>query len=91
MSVVGFRKALFARAFGEVLRTARLGAEFTQEHLAEAADIDRTYPSMLERGLREPTLGMVIRLARALEVDPVVLIRMTLLRFERFTDGNSGT
>lgn len=71
-----------ALAFGSVLRTARAGAAITQEKLAELADIDRTYPSLLERGLREPGLGVVIRLGHALQVDPVLLVRMTLLRLK---------
>ena len=71
-----------AAAFGAVLKTARVGAGVTQEKLAELADIDRTYPSLLERGRREPGLGVVIRLGEALQVDPVLLVRMTLLRLK---------
>lgn len=41
-----------AEAFGIVLRTVRDAAGLSQEQLAEAADVDRTYPSLLERGLR---------------------------------------
>lgn len=76
-------KAVAARAFGEALRICRNRAAVSQEDLAEAADIDRTYPSLLERGLREPTLGVVIRLARALGVNPCVLVRMTLWRIQQ--------
>lgn len=76
-------KALTARAFGDVLRVCRNHAAVSQEHLAEAADLDRTYPSLLERGLREPTLGVVIRLARALGINPCVLVRMTLWRVQQ--------
>jgi DNA-binding XRE family transcriptional regulator len=56
----------FARAFGRVLKTARVGAGCSQEMLAERADIDRTYPSLMERGLRSPTLYVAVRLANAL-------------------------
>ena len=76
-------KALTAHAFGDVLRACRNRAALSQEHLAETADLDRTYPSLLERGLREPTLGVVIRLARALGIDPCVLVRMTLWRVQQ--------
>lgn len=71
-------KARFAQVFGEVLRTLRKDEHLTQERLAERAGIDRTYPSLLERGLREATLGMVIRLGWALKTDPGALVRMTL-------------
>jgi transcriptional regulator with XRE-family HTH domain len=55
-----------AVAFAAVLKLARAGAGLSQERLAEAADIDRTYPSLLERGLRQPTLAVVIAVAFAL-------------------------
>jgi transcriptional regulator with XRE-family HTH domain len=81
VSPVAYRDV--ARAFGSVLKTMRAGAGISQEKLAELADIDRTYPSLLERGLREPGLGVVIRLGNALKADPVLLVRMTLLRLNR--------
>jgi DNA-binding XRE family transcriptional regulator len=58
MSAVDHRAV--AAAFAAILRTARVGAGLSQEKLAEAADIDRTYPSLLERGLRQPTLAVLI-------------------------------
>jgi hypothetical protein len=45
MSALEQRRA--AQVFGAILRTARIGAGITQEELAEGADIDRTYPSLL--------------------------------------------
>ena len=72
-----------AAAFGAVLKTAREGAGISQEKLAELAEIDRTYPSLLERGLRHPGLGVAIRLAVALKADPLLLVRMTLLRLKQ--------
>jgi len=56
--------------------------KISQERLAEFTDIDRTYLSLLQRGLREPTLSIVIRLGKALNINPVVLVKMTLLRVE---------
>jgi hypothetical protein len=41
-----------ARAFGAILRAARVATGISQEVLAERADCDRTYPSLLERGMR---------------------------------------
>ena len=71
-----------AVAFGGILRAARCSAGLTQERLAEEADIDRTYPSLLERGLREPGLGVVLTLGKALGIDPVILVRMTMARLQ---------
>jgi DNA-binding XRE family transcriptional regulator len=60
-----------AVAFGEVLRAARAQLEgLSQEHLADMADMDRTYPSLLERGLRTPSLLTLIQVARALGKRP---------------------
>jgi len=66
--------AAVRQAFGRVLRESRQERRLSQEVLAELADLDRTTPSLLERGLRQPTLGVVILLGRALEVDPRELV-----------------
>jgi XRE family transcriptional regulator, regulator of sulfur utilization len=71
-----------ARRFGSVLRELRQQRGLTQETLAELADLDRTYPGLLERGLRTPTLTVVLRLANALETEPSRLITETALRLQ---------
>ena len=63
-----------------MLKLARTDAALSQEKLAEAADIDRTYPSLLERGLRQPTLAVLIAVAYALEIEPALLVTMTVAR-----------
>ncbi len=40
----------------------------TQERLAEKADLDPTYISGIERGIRNPSLLIISRLARALRI-----------------------
>ncbi len=55
-------------AFGERLRTVRVRISISQEALAELADLDRTYISLLERGKRNPSLVCVANLAHALNV-----------------------
>lgn len=57
-----------AAAFGEVLRRYRLQKALSQERLAEICDLDRTYISMLERGINQPSLATLIRLAHALDI-----------------------
>jgi transcriptional regulator with XRE-family HTH domain len=57
-----------AEAFGAVLREIRAERGMSQEALAEACNFDRTYPSLLERGLRTPTLRSMFRLAAALDI-----------------------
>jgi transcriptional regulator with XRE-family HTH domain len=51
---------------GKELRTARLAAGLTQEQLAYRAGVDRSYISQLERGLKSPTVDMLLRLCKAL-------------------------
>ena len=72
-----------ARAFGQALRAARMARGFSQEQLAEGAELDRTYPSLLERGLRSPTLLMVIEIANALGIEPSQLVSETLERLRK--------
>lgn len=56
-----------AEAFGLVLRTRRLDARLTQEQLAFEAEIQRVYVSKLELGQYQPTLSMLLTLAKALD------------------------
>lgn len=64
-------------AFGKVLREYRQRAGLSQEGLADAADLDRTFIGMLERGQRQPTLESLFRIADALGVSPQTLIART--------------
>lgn len=64
--------------FGQVLRHERTQRELTQEQLAFECELDRTYISLLERGLRQPTLTTLVLLGSALEIDPAELVRRTL-------------
>ena len=73
-----------ARAFGQALKAARLAKGLSQEDLAEEAELDRTTPSLYERGLRTPTLSLVIEIAQALGLEPAQLVSETL---ERLREG----
>jgi transcriptional regulator with XRE-family HTH domain len=52
-------------ALGLNLRRQREAKELTQEKLAERAGLDPTYISGIERGLRNPGIKNVARLAKA--------------------------
>jgi len=54
--------------FGHNVSRLRAQAGLSQDQLAEKADLDRTYLSGIERGVRNPGIKVVIRLARALRV-----------------------
>jgi transcriptional regulator with XRE-family HTH domain len=68
------RKNKVAVAFGRVLRCRRKNKGLSQEDLAHKADFDRTYPSLLERGLRTPTLTVIFSVAKPLEVAAATLV-----------------
>lgn len=53
------------------LRRLRVRCGLSQEALAVDASIDRTYVSRLERGLENPTVAVLERLAEALDADLV--------------------
>lgn len=48
----------------------------SQEELAFEADLHRTYVSGVERGIRNPTVQIVARLAKALGVLPCKLLEL---------------
>ena len=62
------------KQFGGNVRKLREDKGWSQEDLAEASTLHRTYISGIERGARNPTLTVVQRLARALSVSPAELL-----------------
>ena len=62
------------RRFAETLREARNLAGISQEKLAERAGLHRTYISQLERGLKSPSLDVIVALARGLRVAPLEFV-----------------
>jgi transcriptional regulator with XRE-family HTH domain len=65
---------MIVEIFGKVLRDLRESNHISQEKLAEYCDLDRTYISLLERGLRQPTITTIFKLAHALKISSSTLI-----------------
>lgn len=61
-------------AFGRALRKRRKEAGLTQEQLALEADIQRNYVSLIERGVNQPTITIIFKLAGALGCRPSSLV-----------------
>ena len=59
--------------FGENVRKRREEREWTQEQLAEKADLDQTFISGIERGARNPTIITITKLSKALKTSVSVL------------------
>lgn len=55
--------------FGKHMRKLRLERNMTQEDLADRAGMHFTYIGQIERGLRNPSLVNLHKLAKALKVD----------------------
>ncbi|MBM3862407.1 MAG: helix-turn-helix transcriptional regulator [Verrucomicrobia bacterium] len=60
---------------GEHIRKLRIETGFSQEALAERADIHRNFLGEIERGKKGMTLDTLFRLSRALGVTPQSIIK----------------
>lgn len=56
------------RRVGRNIKTIREAKGWSQEELAERAELHRTYVSGVERGIRNPTITVLERLSLALKV-----------------------
>ena len=64
-------------AFGKVLRLVRKEAKMSQEQLALSAGVERNFVSLIERGVNQPTIRVVFKLAHALGTSPTRLLELT--------------
>lgn len=60
---------------GKAIKDRRQAKNLSQEALAEIADFDRTYISLLERGERNPSFTNLCRVAAALGVTPSEILK----------------
>lgn len=58
----------YNNAFGIVLARLRKEKKWSQEYLSFEADLTRTYISLLERGMRSPTLDSMMLICNALGI-----------------------
>ena len=70
-----------AELFGTTLRRVRREKGLSQERLAELTGLSANFVGEMERGLKAPGLGVIVRLARALETSVHELLA-------DFTDAN---
>ena len=63
------------KAFGIRIKAIRLARGLSQEQLGLIAELDRTYISGIERGLRNVSLINLKRLAIALNIEPAELLK----------------
>jgi transcriptional regulator with XRE-family HTH domain len=65
---VAKRKGRLARVLGWRVRQLRTRREWTQEELAEHARLHRSYIAGIEAGLRNPSVQVLSKIARGLEI-----------------------
>lgn len=61
-------------AIAQAIAKHRHDADISQEDLADLAGIHRTYVSQIERGLKMPTMAIIFRISKALNIKPSQLI-----------------
>jgi transcriptional regulator with XRE-family HTH domain len=68
------QEAKIKKDFGARLRAIRQEKGFSQEALALACDLDRSYVGGVERGERNISIVNIHKIARALNVQPKELV-----------------
>lgn len=67
---MGKKEEIIQRRFGERLRAIRKAKNLSQEGLALACGLDRTYIGGVERGERNISLLNICKIAEALRIKP---------------------
>ncbi len=75
-------KMTLEQAFGCEIKKARELLQKSQQTLAFDAEVHRTYISLIERGQKSPTLAVIGRLAKALNVRPSELLQRVEARLK---------
>ena len=65
------------RVLSRNVKELRKAKGLSQEELAFASELHRTYISGVERGVRNPTITVLAKIAKALEVGPDRLLKST--------------
>jgi transcriptional regulator with XRE-family HTH domain len=63
------------KAFGRALREIRKSKDISQEQLALDSALDRTYISLIERGINSPSIRVVVKIAAILKVPASRIVR----------------
>lgn len=68
------RKPEIQSKFGQRIASIRTSKKITQENLSFDLNVDRTYISYIERGLRNPSLFMLWKISKALKTKLTLLV-----------------
>jgi transcriptional regulator with XRE-family HTH domain len=67
----------YAKILAQNVKATRKALDLSQEALALETDIDRTYISGIERAKRNPSLELIVKLAKRLKTTPGKLLTPT--------------
>jgi transcriptional regulator with XRE-family HTH domain len=70
----------YQKLFGKVLQELRTHKGLSQEELADSCGLHRTYISLMERGLRNPSLNTIFSIAEALSTPASTIVRFVETR-----------
>ena len=70
------------KAFAAELKARRGQLGVSQDELAHRCDVNRTFVANIELAQNQPSLTVLLRLAKGLEVELPELMRLTLQRYE---------
>jgi len=71
------------RAFAAEIKARRVALAFSQEELAFASGVNRTFVAKLELGQTSPSLTTFFRLAEGLQAEPDEVIQSTAKRYKK--------
>lgn len=74
------KKASQLQSVGITIRNYRQSAGLSQERLGERMGVSTNYISLLESGKRYPSIGTLIRIARALDANPGEMLNAIVAR-----------
>ena len=75
--------------FGRAVRETRARRGLSQEELGFQAKLHRNYVGAIERGEINPTLRVILKLSKGLQVCPSQLAELTEIRWEEMRDENN--
>lgn len=67
-----------ALGFGIATRECRLSLGYSQEHLSNLAQVERSHMGKIERGEHIPNLILILKIAKALAIKPGKLVDRAL-------------
>lgn len=70
------------KAFAAEMKSRRGVLGISQEELAHRCEVNRTFVAKMELAHNQPTLTVMHKLAKGLELDLPELLRVVLLRYE---------